>query len=97
MREPASSQVHVWIVRPALRDSPGFGSRLRGRRRPRACPTNVETPGTGPPGPVEGFVEGTVSHNEHRPSLQFRSCGTGAGGQVASPRYAVDDIMPSVT
>jgi len=73
MREPASSQVHVWIVRPALRDSPGFGSRLRGRRRPRACPTNVETPGTGPPGPVEGFVEGTVSHNEHRPSLQFRS------------------------
>jgi hypothetical protein len=51
MREPASSQLHVWIVRPALRDSPGFGSGLRGRRRPRACPTNVETPEAGLPAP----------------------------------------------
>jgi hypothetical protein len=48
MREPASSQLHVWIVRPALRDSPGFGSGLRGRRRPRACPTNVGKAGRQP-------------------------------------------------
>ena len=42
----------IWIARPALRGFPGLGSGLRGRRRPRACPTNVETPATGPPGPV---------------------------------------------
>jgi hypothetical protein len=43
MREPAPFQYHTWIVRQAFPDSPGPGG-LGGRRRPRACPTNVQTP-----------------------------------------------------
>ncbi len=46
----------IWRVRPALRDAPGLGSGLGGRRRPRACPTNVKTPEGSPFGLLPGVI-----------------------------------------